>query len=885
MGRSGRRAAAAVALAALAVVAVIFSVSETETIREDSEVVPIHGLAQRLFATTEAREEEVDPDEATKALAKNAQQALDGNKGKPTVQDIWAGKLSTMLKQSDEAHKRGRENMHKTLMKASQKAENLHQDEEEEDQLAQQLANAASSNIIVPKEPEPAAQVVVPAKDRDISGADAALLAVPDTPVEQISQQLDKATADMTSPDQMLTEVSPDHESKLKVAQNAANEAKAKYMSAFKEVKAKKEDKQLSAQKTKAMSMVSDPRHFDFSNERKMKAEKARRLAEVESAHKQAAAAQTALLSKKKHDELSNKDAQIRQDKANEKLAKAKLFKLSKSAISDVKEEEIEVPKEPAEEVPVQVTDSKVGLESVSDYVDKITEKGMEKARKIHEKKAADAAHKAEAKAAAAEEKLRVVNLEETTLKLKKKHAVVVQQKNKLQQQLMMERESHRQEVEKIQAKADADEKSHKKEQQSSSQHAATLQAQAFNAEQAEEKLKSQEANIRATAADTEHTLKYQLMGVQSDKQATEAELQETKRKMEAQKEKEQSIDTAKQQLQMEVETVKQQLENSKEDLENTKKGMEQKLAKEKEDMQYTEHDVQYRLEDSKNKVSAAKAKLAAMKQQLAESKSDLQDTKQGMQDQLKAGKDAVNDEVSAAKAKASAMKAKAQAMMEQAKEMEAHSKALLDQQKEEEAKAKRAMEKKLAAVKEAEASEATAVAKVKTEAEAVPAVDAKAQAKVDSMKAQLEALKQQLQAEQKQHHQDVKKLQAQKLEAARPVVAVAPAEPKVVVTHKEEPKVLQKAKQAAAEGEASRKLVDHAADANMAKDERQAQGAMDDLMRLAGSDDKASDSEVPVEEMLETSVPTNAEMADDEDLFDVDSLMNEAQAHAQVHA
>merc|ERR1719486_1083646 len=119
-------------------------------------------------------------------------------------------------------------------------------------------------------------------------------------------------------------------------------------------------------------------------------------------------------------------------------------------------------------------------------------------------------------------------------------------------------------------------------------------------------------------------------------------------------------------------------------------------------------------------------------------------------------------------KAKASAESAKAQDMigLKQAQ--------MNDKMSAMEAKAKRAMEAKLAAVKEAEASEDTAAAKVKSEAEHTSA-----------MKAQLEALKQQLQAEKKQHHQDVQKLQAQKLAAARPVVAVTPSQPKVVVTPK----------------------------------------------------------------------------------------------------
>jgi hypothetical protein len=757
-----------------------------------------------------------------------------------------------MLKQSDDAHKRGRENMHKTLMKANQNAENLHEDEEEE-QLAQQIANAASNHEFVPKEAEPAAQVLVTAKDRDVSGADAALLHAPDAKVQKISQQLDKATAQMASPNQMLSAVSPDHESKLKGAQKAANEAKAKYMNAFKEVKQKKEDKQLSAQREKAQAMVSDPRHFDFSSERKFKAEKAARATAVESAHKQAAAAQTALLNKRKHDELMNKDMQIRNDKANEKLAKAKLFKLSRSAITDVKEEEVEVPSEPAQEVPQQNhKDSKVGLESVEDYVESTVEDSTEKARKTSEKQAAMAAHKAQKKASIAEDRLRVVNLEESTLQLKKQHALVMQQKNKLQQQLMAERESHRLEVQKIQANADADEKSHKAAERSASKHE----------EQIEDSLRKQESdakmqmeNKQEQLKNKQEQLKEQLSSMQENQQQTEAQLEQTKQQMRQKQEDQQDAADTKEQLQLEVvavkEQLKKQLSKTKADLQQAKNGVKAQLEMKKEEMN--------------DKMSAMKAKASAESAKA--------------QDMIGLKQAQMNDKMSAMKAKASAMKAKAQAMIEQAKQMEAHSKALLEQQKEEEAKAKRAMEAKLAAVKEAEASEDTAAAKVKSEAE-----HTSAQApEVHAMKAQLEALKQQLQAQKKQHHQDVHKLQAQKLAAARPVVAVTPSQPKVVVTPKEEPKVLQKAKKVAAEGVAAEKAVNEVADANMVHDEQQAQGAMDDLMRLAGSDDKALDSEVAVEGLLETNLPTNTEMGEDEDLFDVDSLMNEAQA--QVHA
>jgi len=910
MPRSGIRAAVAVILATLAVVAVIVSVSDTETLREDAEVHS-QGLTTRLL-NSDREPEEQDPREATKLLASNAHDALIEHKNaKETAQEKWASKLQTMLNDSDNAHQRGQERMHKTLEKATRDARQVQDEDEDEDdeelsELAQTLHNQARVHPAAAPESAPMAATIpedkaVPKKvvqqlskkDRDVSGSDLDMLRAPDPKIAHISNQMEEATQ------QILSSVSPDHENKLKNAQKAANEAKTKYLSAFKEVKAKKDDKQLSAQRHKAQNMVSDPRHFDFTEERKTKAEKNARAQAVEKAQKTTKAAKVALASKQKHDELSNKDRQIALDKANEKAAKAKLFKLSTSATDAVKEQELEV-KEPA-----QVTEQKDHSEDIiSSYVEGFSETSMEKGHKSSEKKAADAASKAMKKQRQAEAKLKIVTLEESQMKMKKSHQEITKQDEALKQQLQTEKESHQNDAKQLQERLDSAEEAHKAQMAAAQKAAQDTQDRLSKMQQQlAEVTQSARVSDRKRKADDDSVAGYvdqisalgaqkksavsqvstlvdklreEKMQVLEANQATQKAVESQKRKdhdanmiedgqMQAQqqamadKNQAQAIQKAST-MKMEARAMNEKAQAMMDRAKRMEANSEKLLAQQKEEEAKAQQEMEKKLAALKlaeaNENSAAKnAKTAAQAEEKAADQTEAQQLKQKidiMKDQMAELEQKLEDEKSHHKQDSQQLDAQ-KAETKKFESMEANSEKLLAQQKEEEAKSQQEMEKKLAALKLAEANENSAAKNAKTAA----------------------------QAEEKAEEASARALKHKAGSGARPVIAVAPKAVHVVSSPSES-RVLKETKKVADQDVAAENVVVHKADAAMAQDEDEAEGAMDDLMRLAGDDDKAADpaaaEDVVDTEMLETNVPTKTEMNEDEDLFDVDSLMSEAE-------
>merc|ERR1712196_206070 len=303
--RTGRRAAVAGLLAALAVLVVIFSVDTESSIHED--------VTSRLLKVSEdhdtvySRSTPGGDKRAIARLRQSVRSVLQSEE--PKKLDFVSRKIVELTNAREETMMRGRELMHKSLMKRD--------DEEDEDEDNIDLVEtSAGQEDEVDESPTQDPTAVVKLEDLDAKQTKALLDERHEKRLQQVQQQLDKAsrapTTKLTQQDTPLSEA--------KVAQKAASEAKNKYFEALKEMKKKKSRPQAQddAQTRRTRQMILNPRTFDFHHERQTKVQKAREKTAKKRAKRKAAV----LLQQKKHDDELKKMAQIEKDKADEKNAK-----------------------------------------------------------------------------------------------------------------------------------------------------------------------------------------------------------------------------------------------------------------------------------------------------------------------------------------------------------------------------------------------------------------------------------------------------------------------------------------------------------------------------------------------------------------------------------
>merc|ERR1712196_71177 len=325
--RTGRRAAVAGLLAALAVLVVIFSVDTESSIHED--------VTSRLLKVSEdhdtvySRSTPGGDKQAIARLRQSVRSVLQSEE--PKKFDFVSRKIVELTNAREETMMRGRELMHKSLMKRD--------DEEDEDEDNIDLVEtSAGQEDEVDESPTQDPTAVVKLEDLDAKQTKALLDERHEKRLQQVQQQLDKAsrapTTKLTQQDTPLSEA--------KVAQKAASEAKNKYFEALKEMKKKKSRPQarVDAQTRRTRQMILSPRTFDFHHERQTKVQKATEKTAKKRAKRKAARKAAVLLQQKKHDDELKKMAQIEKDKADEKNAKQRLARASHDAITDMRKQE-----------------------------------------------------------------------------------------------------------------------------------------------------------------------------------------------------------------------------------------------------------------------------------------------------------------------------------------------------------------------------------------------------------------------------------------------------------------------------------------------------------------------------------------------------------------
>jgi hypothetical protein len=931
----------------MALVVVLFTIDST------SLDVAHEDVSSRLFALEDEPQDAEDddstplrPDESgADLLHRVTQKNLQAFSSKPRQEreqlDLKSRTIIEIATQREEALKNGKERMHKSLLQADRNAEDSFDELEDEDlaqieavseaQVAKKKKAVAAPTAAVPARAAPAPEVPAVVESAPVAvgmpsklstgGMHALVQERHQKRLQQVQQKLSNVAPSTTLEQNWRAQSEgTSDESKIKEAKKSASEAKTKYFSAVKEVKAKKKKapskikKKLSPAEQleidRSQQMVSDPRHFNFANERAHKAQK-----EAADAIKKAAAHRAKMKAAFEAQQAKDKEKDLKLDKiAHDKASEAKAKQRLLSLTSKVHE---------------SITSGDQEQKDVRDFVTASMESANKEAEKEQEVKRIKLQKKENAKF----QKQELKDLKEESGKLEKttmQQALDMKKQMKVAQQVQASMEVA-QSMEVVQTKKKAFDhaklsvveletarKMHrwKKKARRQEAQANTLQVQRDNA--LEDKKDAKEQVTR-----TKQVLKRTTKKYKEAQEAREQAKAESKKDTQMLSVAESKMEQANQKAEEAKADRQDAVQQSRRDRRKAKRAS-QARAKAEAAQREAEKIEQRSVRKAQHKAHQAQEKL---KESMARTKV-LQHKLHVQEDKL--GKSESHE----SKAEKLAARAEAKARKIEKKDIaNMHKTVQLDDQMEKLAHEKEAAQLearrwKVQAqdMKETKSSrekflqnklhqESVKNQKLRSQVqiEVKKTVDARHNAnqrmknmqndKERSMAAQLEELKRQLKAERSAHQDELKKAKQQikkvkqqynKKEAATPEAKkAAKPEAKKAAVHKVKPEEkkhdnqVQVATQDPRVAEVSHELAedkrkDEVQHKRITKEYKDADAAMSDLSKLADQaahDAKKADNQPPMVPAGPRPPALATTLVEDEDLFDVDSLMSEAEA------